>query len=249
MRIALERVAARLQLQLSSTGLADYMKRVFGERPLPWMDDQELIVDEDIDFDGTVSGVARAPTNDPHDLGQADTVALGTRRAPRETDVHDLPEFAAELVSVPFEELESSPSIVLLEPKPAVAVDPEPPEPATVAFAPKPTANRRTVRTLLALFALVAIGISIYVIRREATWREDMQAVVPPVEVSPVPRMPRMSPSVPTKVPAIEPVSPAPAPDPKKAKTKLKPAPPAPPPPAPKPPVQKKWDPNSLFLD
>jgi len=61
LRLALEQLAAKLQLSMSSTALADYMKQVFGSRPEPWLDSDDSEPSISIDFDGSASGVVRVP--------------------------------------------------------------------------------------------------------------------------------------------------------------------------------------------
>ncbi len=63
LRLALEQLAARLQLSMSSTALADYMKAVFGTKPEPWLLDDEPEVEISIDFDGSASGIVRPPAD------------------------------------------------------------------------------------------------------------------------------------------------------------------------------------------
>ena len=61
MRLALEQLAATLGLRTSSTTLADYVKQQFGERPEPWLVEEEPDCEVSIDFDGSASGVVQAP--------------------------------------------------------------------------------------------------------------------------------------------------------------------------------------------
>ncbi len=64
MRIALERYANHAHLTVSTTALADYMKQLFGSRPLPWHTDViDVPLPTGVDFDGSASGIARGPTN------------------------------------------------------------------------------------------------------------------------------------------------------------------------------------------
>ncbi len=61
MRMALEEVAANVGVLTSVTALADYMKQQFGNRPQPWLaDDDEPEIEISGDFD-VESGVAHAP--------------------------------------------------------------------------------------------------------------------------------------------------------------------------------------------
>ena len=61
MRLALEQLAAKLGLRTSSTTLADYVKQQFGERPEPWLVEEEPDCEVSIDFDGSASGIVQAP--------------------------------------------------------------------------------------------------------------------------------------------------------------------------------------------
>ncbi len=63
MRQALERYATTAHLRTSTTGLADFMRAQFGERPVPWLaDDDDDETELTYDFDGSASGVVSAPT-------------------------------------------------------------------------------------------------------------------------------------------------------------------------------------------
>ncbi len=56
MRIALEDFAAKIGLRASPTALADYMKALFGQRPEPWLlEDDEPEIELSIDVDGSAS--------------------------------------------------------------------------------------------------------------------------------------------------------------------------------------------------
>ena len=62
MRIALEDFAAKIGLRASPTALADYMKALFGERPEPWLlEDDEPEIEVSIDVDGPASEGIPAP--------------------------------------------------------------------------------------------------------------------------------------------------------------------------------------------
>lgn len=60
MRAALERFAQNARLQTSVTALADFMRAEFGERDVPWME-QEDEPEVSIDFDGSGNGIVAAP--------------------------------------------------------------------------------------------------------------------------------------------------------------------------------------------
>jgi len=62
MRAALEAFAEHARLRMSTSALATYMKQQFGERPEPWLvDDEEVEMEMTVDFDGSASGMAPAP--------------------------------------------------------------------------------------------------------------------------------------------------------------------------------------------
>jgi len=61
MRTALEQFCVANQIRTSSTALADYMRSLFGQKPEPWLADDEPEMELTIDFDGTMSGVVRVP--------------------------------------------------------------------------------------------------------------------------------------------------------------------------------------------
>jgi serine/threonine-protein kinase len=62
MRVALDRLATKLNLRTSTTALADYMLQEVGRRPEPWLadDEDEEIIALDVDFDGSASGLVQA---------------------------------------------------------------------------------------------------------------------------------------------------------------------------------------------
>src|SRR5262249_1046172 len=62
MRAALEAFADRYSLRTSTSALAAYMKQQFGERPEPWLiDDDDVEMEVTVDFDGSASGLAPPP--------------------------------------------------------------------------------------------------------------------------------------------------------------------------------------------
>jgi len=70
LRLALEELAANAGLRTSTTTLADYMKTQFGRRVEPWLvEDDEPELELSIDFDGSESGVVRAPQDATRSLG------------------------------------------------------------------------------------------------------------------------------------------------------------------------------------
>jgi serine/threonine protein kinase len=69
MRSALERYAVKAGLRTSTTALADYMLAQFGERPVPWLaDEDEPEVELTYDFDGSNIGVVPAPNAALHEF-------------------------------------------------------------------------------------------------------------------------------------------------------------------------------------
>nr|MBA3538739.1 serine/threonine protein kinase [Deltaproteobacteria bacterium] len=61
LRAALNQFAVTVGLRTSTTGLADYMKSLFGDRPVPWLDEREP--EAVPDFDTHVEGVVEAPSD------------------------------------------------------------------------------------------------------------------------------------------------------------------------------------------
>ena len=62
LRAELEQFAIARQIRTSTTALADYMIAQFGERPMPWLvEDDEPELELSYDFDGTGSGIAHPP--------------------------------------------------------------------------------------------------------------------------------------------------------------------------------------------
>ncbi len=61
MRLALDQFADKAGLRTSPTALSDFMKKLFGVRPEPWMVDISPTVDAPVDFDKTDVGVVELP--------------------------------------------------------------------------------------------------------------------------------------------------------------------------------------------
>ena len=69
MRAALEAFAAKAALRTSTSALATFMKLKFGERPEPWLvDDDEVEMEVTVDFDGSASGLAPPPQESVNEL-------------------------------------------------------------------------------------------------------------------------------------------------------------------------------------
>ena len=84
MRVALEQYAAKAGLRTSTTALADYMRQEFGERPMPWLaDDDEADAELTYDFDGSASGVVSAPSGFelPSGFGQGSPIVRARTNA------------------------------------------------------------------------------------------------------------------------------------------------------------------------
>jgi hypothetical protein len=127
LRLALVHFAEDNNLDISAAGLAAYMKRVFGEKPAPWCDD-EPEVELSIDFDGSASGVV-APVADAMLTGKIASDAP-LRRAQTVTEILDGAAAApAASVSRHWEDAgwEDEP-----EPPPRVIVDPDASQPVAV---------------------------------------------------------------------------------------------------------------------
>jgi hypothetical protein len=61
LRLALERFMNSTGLRTTASGIADYMKKLFAARPMPWLVDGPTIVTEAVDFDSSVVGVVAPP--------------------------------------------------------------------------------------------------------------------------------------------------------------------------------------------
>jgi serine/threonine protein kinase len=82
MRVALDRLAVQLNLRSSTTALADYMIAQFGRRPEPWLvDDEELEMQVDVDFDGSASGLVTSNLPDEVEAAPESPLARAQRRA------------------------------------------------------------------------------------------------------------------------------------------------------------------------
>ena len=230
LRLALEQVAGALGLTILNTALADYMKRVFGTRPEPWLDeDDEPEIEVSVDFDGSRSGVVAAPVEGMAPIETARLVALGSRpvvpalrnitRAAREPEIIEADDAGGELVEP--------------EPEPAPIV-----EPATTVV----TVKRSRARTLLGIAAAVAslcaFALALWISRNPAPVLEEaaVQTTPPPPKPQPPPPKP-----APPPAPVVQTVKPE---EPKPVVKKQKPSTPAA-----RPQPKKKWNPNSLFLE
>ena len=63
MRVALDQFADAASLRTSVTGLADWMKKLFGERAEPWMIEGTPSLEMPADFDKTDTGLAVIPSD------------------------------------------------------------------------------------------------------------------------------------------------------------------------------------------
>jgi serine/threonine protein kinase len=82
MRVALDRLATKLNLRSSTTALADYMAAQFGRRLEPWLDDEgELEQSVDVDFDGSASGLVTAMPESAIVAAPESPLARAKRRA------------------------------------------------------------------------------------------------------------------------------------------------------------------------
>ena len=92
---ALEGVAAASDIRISPTALADYMRRLFGQRPEPWLsDDTTSIEPVDVDFDGHGgTGLATLGEDDNptvrHELLESPFLAAGTQSGPDDDDANE----------------------------------------------------------------------------------------------------------------------------------------------------------------
>jgi serine/threonine protein kinase len=229
MRAALEHYAAHAGLRTSTTALADFMRTTFGNRPEPWAadDDDEPELELSYDFDGSASGLVRAPAVD---LPSAAAPGSPIRRA-RTKAITDAPDPSGALASD-----------AMMERMPRIT-------PAAAFWAEKPPAaapeKRRSRKLLLAgtAVAVLAIALVVVLVMRANGTQTQTAVAAPRVEQAPPPKPapvtpPNEVPSAPTEeaaAPAVEIVEPAGTV--KKPKTTHKK----------KPPPKGVWDPNALF--
>jgi tRNA A-37 threonylcarbamoyl transferase component Bud32 len=267
LRLALEAVAAKLQLTILNTALADYMKKVFGGRPEPWLEeDDEPDIEIGVDFDGSASGVARVPVENMPAIETARLVSLGSRpptaglppliRAKRQLEIvgaanenenDDDDDLGPAIVRSPppaFEVLparaETESSIVLLT---TPRAETEAIITSKIEIPPLPRGRGRTILGVIAAVAsLCAFAIALWMSRGPSDSTASPPAATQAPVAKPVPPKPRVEPApVVAPPPAI--VEPAAPPPPAKATPSIKKK--SPPPPA----KNKRWNPNSLFLE
>jgi serine/threonine protein kinase len=228
MRVALEQYATKAGLPTSTTALADFMHAQFGERPVPWLaDDEGDSVVLTYDFDGSASGVVPAPTGFEVPSGFVEGSPILRARTKAITGA---PEQSGALPPHAIIARETSQTKV----------------PATVpASSPaRPSARRRV--WLIGGGAGLAVTIALVAVlsRRGgdgATKRAGETAPVPAPPIATDPPTPRTvardpEPVAPAIVPAVVPDPDKPAvvkPKPKRTATKK--------------PRHGTWDPNSLF--
>jgi len=262
LRLALEQLAATLQLSMSSTALADYMHAVFGSRPEPWLDDEEPEPAISIDFDGSLSGVVRVPVEA---IPPVDKLREPFRESPRR----------APSVIVADEELvEPTPPTRSLGPArdsqiqtaawPVVddltpVVDPLPPTPAPRT----PRRSRSRVRVaagvVAAIGSVLAFAAALWLSRDRGDARALESDLAPPIpHVVPRAAPPIAAPPTPATPEVAAPTAVAPPVTPAPVDTPAPPAAPSPavaPAPAAKPAVRsrararkKRWSPDELFI-
>jgi len=227
MRAALEHYAAHAGLRTSTTGLADYMRTTFGNRPEPWAadDDDEPELEVSYDFDGSASGLVRAPVLD---LPSAAAPGSPIRRA-RTKAITDAPDPSGALASD-----------ALMQHAPRIT-------PAAAFWAEKPPTVTKKRRTGLLLagssVAVLAIALGVVILLRSGS-PETQAAAAPRVEQAPPPKPAPVAP--PSEAPAVAPTEAAAASaveviEPSATVKKPKPTHKK------KPPPKGVWDPNALF--
>jgi serine/threonine protein kinase len=233
LRLALEHLAAKLQLAMSSTGLADYMKQVFGYRPEPWLDDEdEPEIEVNYDFDGSASGIVQAPP-----IAEGKAVLQERRRA---ATMHPAPTTQDSLTPV----LRTPRSDALAA---SVDISVE----SFIAHTPTPK-RRRWGLAIGALAAVAMIAVALVVIMRQSDRTAAVGKVAPKRVTTPRPAAaplpapaPRPVPKQAAPAPASTELAPAETPPPRKIrKTKRTTTAPAP---ARTPKPSKRWDPTTLF--
>ncbi|MBA2541683.1 MAG: serine/threonine protein kinase [Deltaproteobacteria bacterium] len=258
LRLALEHMAAKLQLPILNTSLADYMKQVFGVRPEPWLDDDEPEIEIGVDFDGSASGIVRAPVEAMPQIETAKLSAQGTRpmsmplppNGTIEPSLHALRRARRELEIVedadPIEgDFDGPPIVRTVTPLPIEAEPPVSIE--AIAVECTVTLPRRRGRlvlgTMFAIASVCAFAAALWLSRARPAIEPDAAQRTPPSAVGFEPARPIANPAI--EKPAIvetKPVDAKPSkPKPAKAKPGSKPSVPQP--------RSKRWDPNSLFLE
>ena len=259
MRLALEAYADAAGLRTSTSTLADYMTRMFGERAEPWLVD-DAPAEASVDFDGSASGIVE-PLSNPQDLpdpsgAQPNSLIANARQRATGAPTVVVPSHPAPARSASASGFHGKPATGSDEAL-AWAAEDEPLEPA------------RPRRPWFAIGVGVAAVITlVFLVTRSASHESEPghQPSAPLARPTPVarpsppapPATPAPSPPAPVVAPpvAVKPVIETPAvvkPPPPVDKPRLAPEPPKPPiavkpKPSPKEPAPAdNWDPNSLF--
>jgi serine/threonine protein kinase len=144
LRRALDQFASQHGLRTSVTALADYMKSLFGERPEPWLTDEHAPpLELSIDFDGSASGAAVTPPDEPSRAPSGSTEPppiAAPLPAPRASP----PPTAMPPIATPRTATSES-ARVAIPPKRAAAQIPNATPPVGVASTPARPAVARTV--------------------------------------------------------------------------------------------------------
>jgi len=242
MRAALDHYASNVGLRTSTTALADFMRKQFGQRPEPWAaDDDDCEMEVSYDFDGSASGLVPAPDVARQTFELPAVAAPGSpiRRA-RTKAITDSPEPSATLAS----------DAKMLRP-PRVT-------PAAPYLAARPRHNPKRIVLWGASVGVVLAALVLVLVMRSsgsepqavAAPRVEVPApaaAAPPAPVTP----PNLAPSEPT--PIVEPSAAGESSDaatvkkPRSSSSKRGSKPSSSKPDKPDKTVKGAWDPNALF--
>jgi serine/threonine-protein kinase len=229
LRTALERFAVNAKIRTSTTALADYMCAEFGERPVPWLaDDDEPEVELTYDFDGSASGIVVAPTGFDLPVAFVPHSPIVKARTKAITDAPPMAPLADQSGTLP----------------PQAA-----PPRAAASTTTAPPVGARSRRVLYAaLGGVVGVAAIIVIVvssMRSSDAEPPATPSLPPPAARTVPREPEPI-TPPNLVGSNEPAPAATVkptePEPVVVKPKVKPVKPVK-----KPPARGSWDPNTLF--
>ncbi len=240
LRLALEQVAGALGLTILNTALADYMKRTFGERPEPWLDDDDLEIELSVDFDGSRSGVVSAPLEGMASIESARLVALSRPAAHPRSPTRAMREPEIVEADNAEGELDVQPEIVEADNAESKLDEPAPILSSTTAASPIPHRSRARmiIGMLAAVGSLCAFAAALWLSRGTPIAEEPVPARALAPMSAPIHEPPAPPRQITTPTPSPTPVAKPAAAKPLK---KIKPAPSQA--------AKKKWDPNSLFLE
>jgi serine/threonine-protein kinase len=226
MRAELERFAIAHRYRTSPTALAEYLVSLFGERPMPWLvDEDEPEMELSYDFDGSASGVALAPELARDSFAVPEGMAV--------SPISPIAKARTRAIStappIHFPRAKSQP--LGMEPRATSRTQQIPPLPG------------RSKKKLVAVASGVVVVLAIVLVAASASGKDSAPKPQPAIEsteskIEPAPTAPEPI-TQPAAAPApteTERTTEAPKPDPIKKKKRIKRAP-----------VKGKWDPDALF--